>query len=72
MAKVWRIVLWCALLLLAAGVVLGGVGWLTGASVPRMADTVFGGMEEAKAAAKAALAHGSETLQSLTEALPFI
>ena len=70
MAKVWRIVLWCALLLLASGVVLGGVGWLTGASLPRMADTVFGGMEEAKAAAHAAVEQGVEQLQSLTELLP--
>ena len=70
MAKVWKIVLWCVLFLLAAGIVLGGVGWLTGASLPRMADTVYGGMEEAKAAAKDTLKQGVEQMQGFTELLP--
>ena len=70
MAKVWRIVLWCVLILLAAGILLGGAGWLTGASVTRMADTVFGGMEEARTAAHAAVEQGIDTLQGLTELLP--
>ena len=65
MAKIWRIVVWAALGLLIAGIVLGGAGWLTGASLPRMADILFGGTDEAKAAAQAVLEQGSETLQSV-------
>lgn len=42
MAKVWRIVLWLALGLAAAGLVLGGAGWLTGASPERIYDIVSG------------------------------
>lgn len=51
MTKAWRVVIWIALALLVAGVVLMGAGWLTGASLPRMADMVFGGADAAKAAA---------------------
>lgn len=45
MTKAWRIVLWIVLVLAVAGAVLGGVGWLTGASHVRMADILFGGMD---------------------------
>ena len=51
MTKAWRVVLWIALALLVAGVVLMGAGWLTGASLPRMADMVFGSADAAKSAA---------------------
>ncbi len=64
MSNTWRIVLWIAGILLAAGIVLGGAGWLTGASLPRMADVLFGGMEEARAAAQAALDRGLDLLRS--------
>ena len=54
MAKVWRIVGWAVLILLVAGIVLGGAGWLSGASLPRMIDLVFGGGAAARSAALAA------------------
>ena len=38
MTKAWRVVLWIVLALLAAGIVLAGAGWLTGASPLRMAE----------------------------------
>lgn len=55
MTKIWRAVGWIVLALLAAGLVLGGIGWLTGASPIRMIDVVFGGVDAAKAAAANAL-----------------
>ena len=55
MAKAWRIVGWIVVILLAAGIVLGGAGWLTGASLPRMIDMVFGGGAAARSAAEGAL-----------------
>ena len=55
MTKIWRIVGWIVLTLVAAGLVLGGIGWLTGASPIRMIDMVFGGADAAKAAAADAL-----------------
>ena len=64
MSNAWRIVLWIAGILLAAGIVLGGAGWLTGASLPRMADVLFGGVEEARAAAQATLDRGLDLLHS--------
>ena len=55
MSKVWRIVGWIAVILAAVGLVLGGVGWLTGASPIRMIDVVFGGTDAARAAADGAM-----------------
>lgn len=55
MTKAWRTVGWIVLILLAAGIVLGGAGWLTGASPSRMIDMVFGGTDAARAAAQEAL-----------------
>ena len=43
MSKAWRIVLFIVLGLLAAGVVLAGAGWLTGASLVRIEELVLGG-----------------------------
>ncbi len=54
MTKAWRIVLWTALALVVAGAVLGGIGWLTGASPVRMADVLFGGTDGFYAALHAA------------------
>ena len=65
MAKIWRIVVWAALGLLIAGIVLGGAGWLTGASLTRMADILYGGADGAKAAAQTVLEQGSEVLRSV-------
>ena len=65
MSKAWRIFLWAAGILLAAGIVLGGAGWLTGASLPRMADVLYGGTDEARAAAQAALERGADALRSV-------
>ena len=59
--------MWIAGILLAVGIVLGGVGWLTGASLTRMADILFGGTEEAYAALNAVLARGTEMIRQITE-----
>ena len=59
MTKAWRIVGWIVLSLLVAGVVLAGAGWLTGASLPRIADMAFGSADAAKAA-------GQDVLEQLT------
>lgn len=42
MTRSWRIVLWIAAALLAAGLVLAGAGWLSGASTGRIVNEVFG------------------------------
>ena len=55
MAKAWRTVLLAVLVLLAAGVVLMGAAWLTGASVPRIVELVFGGQAGLDAWAQSAL-----------------
>lgn len=49
MSKVWRGVFFAVLALLAAGVVLMGAGWLTGGSIPRIVELVFGGPAELQA-----------------------
>ena len=46
MSRAWRVVLTLVLILLAAGVVLLGAAWLTGASVQRAIELVFGGQTE--------------------------
>lgn len=46
MAKAWKIVISIALTLLALGVVVGAVGFVTGASPDRMVETLFGGVEQ--------------------------
>ena len=69
MARIWRIVAWIAAGLLIVGVVLGAAGLLTGASLDRMAYTLFGGAEEARAAARGAvqalLSRGIDFLQDV-------
>ena len=45
MAKAWRAVLIIAAFLAAAGVVLMGAAWLTGASPVRIVELVFDGPE---------------------------
>ncbi len=45
MSKVWRIVLSVVLVLAIAGVLAAGIGMLTGASVDRMVENIFGGYE---------------------------
>ena len=42
MTRAWRIVLWIAAALFAAGLVLAGAGWLSGASTGRIVNEVFG------------------------------
>ena len=42
MTRSWRIVLWIAAALLAAGLVLAGAGLLSGASTGRIISEVFG------------------------------
>lgn len=69
MTKIWRVVIWIVLLLFALGLVLGGMGWLTGASLPRMAEMVFGGRAAANEAVSTAggrlVAAARELLQQL-------
>lgn len=45
MSRAWRIIGTVILLLVIAGVVSGGIGLLTGASLDRMVENVFGGRE---------------------------
>ena len=45
MNKVWKIVGIIILVLVVAGIVAGGIGLLTGASLDRMVENVFGGWE---------------------------
>jgi len=44
-SKAWRIVGTVVLVLAVAGVVAGGIGLLTGASLDRMVENIFGGYE---------------------------
>ena len=46
MSRMWRIVLFAAAALLGLGLVLLGAGWITGGSVSRIVELVFGGPEE--------------------------
>ena len=66
MAKAWRIVGWIVLILLVAGIVLGGAGWLTGASLPRMIELVFGGTDGAKAAVEGLFSRTTSALEQLS------
>lgn len=50
MAKVWKIVISIAAALLALGIVVGAVGFVTGASTERMVETLFGGVEQMRSA----------------------
>ncbi len=45
MNKVWKIVGIIMLVLVIAGIVSGGIGLLTGASLDRMVENVFGGWD---------------------------
>ncbi|MBO5975712.1 MAG: hypothetical protein J6P94_00860 [Oscillospiraceae bacterium] len=45
MKKVWKIVGIIMLVLVVAGIVSGGIGLLTGASLNRMVENVFGGWD---------------------------
>ncbi|MBE7017999.1 MAG: hypothetical protein E7420_07620 [Ruminococcaceae bacterium] len=45
MSKVWKIVGIIMLVLIVAGIVSGGIGLLTGASLDRMVENLFGGWE---------------------------
>ena len=49
MSKIWKVVAILAIVLLVLGAVLIVAGLVTGASLERMASSVFGGVEEAKA-----------------------
>lgn len=68
MTRTWRIVLWIAAALFAAGVVLAGAGWLSGASTSRIINEVFGnkaGLLAEMDAVKARLLAMLKTLQGL-------
>lgn len=45
MSKVWKAVGIIMLVLVVAGVVSGGIGLLTGASLDRMVENIFGGWD---------------------------
>ena len=49
MAKAWRLVLAAVLFLVAAGVLLSGIAWITGASPARIVELTMGGPEGVKA-----------------------
>ncbi len=51
MSKAWRVIGTIILIILLAGIVAGGIGLLTGASLDRMVENVFGGWEEFEAIA---------------------
>ena len=69
MTKAWRVVLWIVLALLAAGIVLAGAGWLTGASPLRMAEQLFGGVDEVQAAVNSIAIQAEEVLTELHSAI---
>lgn len=45
MSRAWRVVITVVLVLAVAGVVSAGIGLLTGASLDRMVENVFGGYD---------------------------
>ena len=45
MIRAWRIIGTIILIIIVAGIVAGGIGLLTGASLDRMVENVFGGWE---------------------------
>ena len=45
MIRAWRIIGAIILIVIVAGIVAGGIGLLTGASLDRMVENVFGGWE---------------------------
>lgn len=45
MSKIWKVVGITVLVLVVAGLVSGGIGILTGASLDRMVENVFGGWD---------------------------
>ncbi len=49
MSKAWRIVGIIVLVLIVAGIVAGGIGMLTGASLDRAVENIFGGWETLEA-----------------------
>ena len=69
MNKLWRTVMTIALILVAAGIVLLGAAWVTGASIPRIIEMVFGGRDELNAWLSAGLdrarALGAGTLDQI-------
>ena len=69
MNRIWRIVLFLTLALVAMGIVLLGAGWLTGASVPRVIELVFGGEEALNASLTDLLNRWNSLWNDLTETL---
>jgi len=49
MSRAWRIIGTIILILIIAGIVAGGIGLLTGASLDRMVENIFGGWEALEA-----------------------
>lgn len=45
MSRAWRIIGTIILIIVIAGIVAGGIGLLTGASLDRMVENIFGGWE---------------------------
>ena len=50
MKHYWKIVLILCALLLLAGIVIGGAGYLTGASPDRIAEVLYGGWDGLRSA----------------------
>ena len=56
MKHYWKIVLIVCVLLLLAGIVIGGAGYLTGASPDRIAELLYGGWDGLRSAVESLLA----------------
>ena len=69
MSRIWRIVLFLALGLVIVGVVLLGAAWLTGASIPRIVELVFGGQAELEAWYRTALERGYALWTALRDSI---
>ena len=55
MKHYWKIVLILCALLLLAGIVIGGAGYLTGASPDRIAEMLYGGWDGLRSAVESLL-----------------
>ena len=59
MKHYWKIVLILCALLFLAGIVIGGAGYLTGASPNRIAEVLYGGWDGLRSAVESLLAQVS-------------
>ena len=69
MGKAWRVVMIVVIFLAAAGIVLIGAAWLTGASPTRIVELVFNGPEGLQSWLDSAKHTASSTWESLRSAI---